>query len=92
MRLIEIIQNLASFDVENTIYAVEPWTKDSESLVLAERPGGGVPPEAAELGMKYLVELAIAREILKDWSNSRSIAPTAFESCQRIIKYAKDDA
>ena len=33
MRLIEVVGALDSFDSENTIYASEPWTADSDALV-----------------------------------------------------------
>lgn len=92
VRLIDVIQHLKTFDIEDTIYAAEPWTKDSESLVFPEPPSGGVPPEAAALGMKCFLELAIAQKVLENWSSSRSTAPTALERCERVIKYAKDDA
>src|SRR4051794_12266390 len=65
VRLIRLIERLAELDDEDTIYAREPWTKDSDAMVAPDDPKAhyGIPPEAADAGMQYFLEVHIAREI-----------------------------
>ena len=92
MTLIEAIRDLASLDEEHTIYAAKPWTPDSE-VVLAEEPeSGGLPEEAKRRGVKYFLEVFIAREVLDGWLENLKTQPSLEEKCKRIIEYAINDA
>src|SRR5258708_34639099 len=56
VKLIKLVERLAELDGEDTIYACEPWTEDSDAMVAREDPESvqfGIPLEAAEAGMKY---------------------------------------
>lgn len=92
MTLIEAIRDLESLDGDNTIYAAEPWTRNSSAIVAPEPVIGGLPPEVIKLGMKYFLEVFIARDFLEDWKSSLGIEPTLEQQCERLIKYATTDA
>jgi hypothetical protein len=94
VRLIRLIERLAELDDEDTIYAREPWTKDSDAMVAPDDPKAhyGIPPEAADAGMQYFLEVHIAREIVEDWIAFLGVKPVSTEICQRVIEYAINDA
>ena len=92
MRLVDVIDKLAEFDSEDTIYALEPWTAESEAVVAREPAQGGLPPDALEAGMKYFLEISIAKDFAEDWRNSSDGHPNAWSVCQRVIEYAINDA
>ena len=55
--LLEIVQNLHSYDIESTIYASLPCSKDSLALVLKESESGETPIEAKSADLKYFIEV-----------------------------------
>jgi hypothetical protein len=61
-------------------------------MVAREPDEGGVPIEAAKAGMKYFLEIIIAKEILDDWIASLEEVPSASSICHRVIEYAINDA
>ena len=91
-RLGDVAEKLAEFDSEYTIYAVEPWTEQSEAIVAREPDGGDLPPELSDAGMKYFLEVSIAKEFIEDWLASLKEQPTRSSICQRLIDYAINDA
>ena len=95
VKLIELVERLAELDDEDTIYASEPWTEDSDAMVGLEdqdRKPFGIPIEAAEAGMAYFIEAFIAREFVEAWIASLDEKPTLAAICQRLIQYAINDA
>jgi len=92
MRLIEAIRDLDSLDEESTIYAAEPWNENSEAIVAREPEAGGLPSEAERLGLKYFLEVFIAREVIEGWMSNLDAQPTLQQKCARLIKYAITDA
>lgn len=92
MKLIEAVRDLESFDEENTIYAAKPWTESSVALIAKEPASGGLPEDVRKIGLKYFLEVFIAREFLEDWLNNLQKIPTLQEKCARLIHYANDDA
>lgn len=92
MRLIDVIRELDFFDEHGTIYASKPWADTSQAIVATEPDEGGVPAEVAKLGLKYFLEVSIARECLEGWIANIDQKPTVKEKCARIIKYATTDA
>jgi hypothetical protein len=92
MRLSDAVLGLESFDQEDTIYASEPWTADSEAIIAREPTIGGVPPYAEERGLKYFLEVAIARDFLDAWNAKLEKPPNLLERCRRLIDYARNDA
>ncbi len=91
-RLGDLLDRLASLDEDATIYAAEPWNDESTALVAIEPPTGDLPEEAARRGLKYFLEVHVAREVLSGWEASLSEPPTARERRARLIRYAMDDA
>ena len=98
IRLADIIARLSEFDEdeeeENTIYAREPWTADSDATVVREREedDGEPPPDVTEAGLAYFLEIDIAREFVEGWIASLSDEPNASAICERVIQYAINDA
>ncbi len=92
MRLGDVLDRLPEFDIEDTVYASEPWTEDSDAIVAREPDQGGVPPEASDVGMKYFLEISIAREFREDWLASLEERPSLSATRRRLIDYAINDA
>jgi hypothetical protein len=92
MTLNSVIADLGALDEAATIYAAEPWTGDSTALVAQEPSAGGLPPEAEGAGLKYFIEVAIARDFLEGWIASLNHMPSPQEMCDRLIRYAVTDA
>lgn len=92
MRLGDVIDGLPEFDSEDTIYASEPWTEQSEAMLAREPDTGGLPPEVSDAGMKYFLEVSIAQDFVEDWVASLKQQPTPSAICQRLIDYAINDA
>jgi hypothetical protein len=96
IKLLEVVERLAELDDEDTIYACEPWTEDSDAMVAPEDPESsapfGIPLEAADAGMNYFLEVLIAREVVEDWVASLGEKPNSTAICRRLITYAIDDA
>ena len=63
MRLGDVIDNLPEFDSEETIYAWEPWTAESETIVAREPAHVGLPQEVLLARMKYFLEISIAKDL-----------------------------
>lgn len=92
MRLGDMLDRLSEFDSEDTVYASEPWTEDSDAMVAREPDQGGAPPEASGAGMKYFLEVNIAQEFKEYWLASLEEEPTLSVTRQRLIDYAVNDA
>jgi hypothetical protein len=74
-----------------TIFAVRPWSPRSESVIISEEAEDGVAPSRPEFA--YLVEVAIAREVLDVWSAWRNgRLPTADEAVDAVLHYAINDS
>ncbi len=92
MTLIETIRDLDAVDIGSTIYAAEPWTEQSTAIVAPEPQSGEPPERARQLGLKYFLEVAIARTFLEGWISNLGAEPTLTERCARLIQYAVTDA
>ena len=92
MKLIEAVEQLENLDQESTIYASEPWGAESRALVAPEPDEGGLPPDAETLGLRYFLEVFIARDFIQDWTASLDYEPKLEAKCARLIEYAIKDA
>lgn len=92
MQLSEVVRRLASWDQESTIYLAEPWTSESAAIIVTEPVSGEVPEPAAQEGLKYFLEVFLAREFLEGWESTLGRTPTDEERCERLIRYAIEDA
>jgi hypothetical protein len=90
MTLLEAVESLDSLDGKSTIYAEEPWTPASHTIVADEPEGNGLPVTVRQVGLKYFLEVFIARDVLEDWVTDSE--PTLQDKCARLIQYAKNDA
>ena len=91
-KLLEIVDDLAAYDDELTIYACKPWSCDSVAIVAREPDAGGLPPEAVSCGAEYFIEIFVAKEFLEGWVSNESAPPTVNAQCDRLIHYAEFDA
>ncbi|MEI6786201.1 MAG: hypothetical protein WCQ21_35415 [Verrucomicrobiota bacterium] len=92
MKLIEIIRNLDTIDTGQTIYAAEPWTPSSEAIPVREPEAGNLPAEAQRLGLRYFLEVSVARDFLDGWVSNLGAHSTDEQKCARLIQYAVNDA
>jgi hypothetical protein len=92
LTLAEAIKNLNDLDEGDTIYVMEPWTENSKAIVAPEPASGGLPAEAAGLGLNYFLEVSVAREFLEDWTDTLSAEPSLQAKVRRLTQYAINDA
>jgi len=97
VKLIQLVERLEELDEEECIiFACEPWTEDSDAMVVPipelEAAPDEIPREAAEAGMTYFLEVFIAREVVEGWTASFKEKPSLAATCRRVIEYAINDA
>jgi hypothetical protein len=92
MILLQVINDLASYDNEGIICATKPWTENSQAMIIVDPHARRLPAQAEKLGMDYFLDVFIAREFLEDWIANLDTEPTLQQKCERIIKYAITDA
>jgi hypothetical protein len=64
---------------------------DCDALAALEPADGSTPPEAA--GMTYLLEVRLAKEAIRVWSEWRNgAAPTSEDRVAAVVYYATHDA
>ena len=90
MNLIDVVQQLATLDSEQTIYARLPWSPLSEAKVALE--GSEEEKKIRAEGLSYFLEIFVARDFTDDWRKKQMRAPTVDQSCSRLIEYATNDA
>jgi hypothetical protein len=98
-RLADIIARLSEFDIDDTIYAREPWTEGSDAMVAREpepdeeHEYGGLPaPEATAAGLTYFLEIYLARDLVEQLIASSSDDLSASAIYGGVIHYAINDA
>lgn len=84
MNLYEIIKNIDSYSIEDTIYSEEPWSIYSPSLVINEEANS----ELTNQTKKYFLEVFLVKELLDNLPSKLSLE----QKCNRIIDYAINDA
>ena len=90
--LIDIVTKLGALDPDATIYVADPWTCESLAVVDVEPASGGLPEAASGSDLKYFLEVFVARDFLADWEATLDKQPTDQERCERLIRYAVNDA
>jgi hypothetical protein len=91
-KLAEIVGRLSEFDAEATIFASEPWSDESSAMVARGSSEGGPPAEGKAIGLKYFLEISVAKEFAEDWTATLNNPPSNHSLCERLITYAIDDA
>lgn len=90
VRVATIEELVSTLGEEGTLFAVVPWTPESEAVVFTEDFSGtaGVVP-----GHEYLLECDLALEVVEVWSAQRNgRVPTSREAAEAVIHYAVNDA
>jgi hypothetical protein len=87
MKLQDIYRDLSKLGDDLVIFAVEPWTPDSEAMLLRSEPDGSVEKSNA-LG-KYFLEVLVAREVLETGEERRL---SDQDRLRLLIYYAENDA
>ena len=90
MKLIEAVQKLATLDGDLTIYARDPWALLSDAQLAVE--GSEDEKKIKIEGLRYFLEVFVAREFIEDWKPTQKMLPTDEQSCARLIEYATNDA
>ena len=95
--LIDVVARLQTvprgdrYDPGPAIFVKRPVTQQSDAIVLAEEVIDGTAPSSPEYS--YLLDVAIAKEVLEVWSSWRSgAAPSLAEAADAVIYYAANDS
>jgi hypothetical protein len=95
MKLIDLLDNINQYDDDFVIFVpinLRP-NQDSEvvvsKIINIDEPPGIQTPE----GMKYLLEVEVAKEVIQVWKNWRNgKEPSPFEKYQAVLYYIENDA
>lgn len=93
MNLREIVEQLDTFQEEETIYIAQsdPVHANTEAAVGFEDDYGS--PPACASGMRYLLEVRLAQDVVRVWSEWRdNVLPSAEDKVTAIVYYAEHDA
>lgn len=87
--LVELLGKIDDLDRDEVIYAVRPWTRQSDAACLAEPDDGS----SASPGLAYLLEVDLVHDVAEVWSSWRGgRRPTTEELADAVIHYAMHDA
>ncbi|PWR22883.1 hypothetical protein [Zavarzinia aquatilis] len=89
MNLREVLRFQRDWSEDETIYAVGPWSADADALLSSEPPGTTDPIIQSGKPYAYFLEGFIARDFLDDLDAPDDVSETV---CERLIRYAIDDA
>lgn len=92
MTLYDIIADIKNIDTSLVIFAKEPWTLNSEAILLLQSDNAVYLEEIRFPGYKYFIEIDIALDFLNDWIELFDKVPSREAQCERIIQYAINDA
>ncbi|MBI1213273.1 MAG: hypothetical protein GC190_17545 [Alphaproteobacteria bacterium] len=84
------VKHLASFSDDMTIYAVPPWTPESEAIVARGGDKVNELPAGVPANAKYFLEVSIAKEVVA--GSAASPKRSLEEAVKVIIGYALNDA
>ena len=90
MTLLDIIERIDQLNDEDVVFVRPEWSPESEAALFELTGDLEVPAEPKQLGLKYFLEVAVAREVLDGFA-SRPDATTR-EKAERLIHYATYDA
>ena len=94
MDLIELLKSAPLWtDDDGTIYAAKPWECSADAIIVSPAPDTIEDIERLGKTYSYFLESFIARDFLEDYAASaEGKEASEREKCQRVIKYAVDDA
>ena len=88
-----LLDSLDDLEDNLTVYASShgEWQAESLAVAATEPDDGSIPPEAS--GMTYLLEVPLAKEAIRVWSEWRGGAtPTTADRVEAVVHFAKHDA
>ncbi|OTG80535.1 hypothetical protein B9T33_08890 [Acinetobacter sp. ANC 5054] len=85
MNLFQILLNLDDFPNHYTIYAMEPWTLESEAQVVLEPSEGLIQLAYNNEIFEYFLEITSAKALLLQLGSQNLCTQV---QCQRVIEYA----
>ncbi|MBV2148851.1 hypothetical protein KRZ98_11195 [Sphingobium sp. AS12] len=94
MHLIDLLKNTQQWsDDDGTIYAAKPWGCFADAIVINPAPDATDDIERSGIVYSYFLETFIARDLLEDFAGLAE-GDEAVERvrCERLIRYAIDDA
>ncbi len=93
MNMRQALESLDGFDGEQTIYVRHGGPIDAESEVVVDYYSDDGEPPASAAGMDYLLEVSLARDALRVWSEWREgRSPSMEEQIDAVVYYAENDA
>jgi hypothetical protein len=90
MTLIDAVRQIGALDGDLAIYAQHPWNPNSDARLAIE--GSEEEAKAKAAGLRYFIEVFIARDFLEDWRASIKKPVSDVECCERLVEYATNDA
>jgi hypothetical protein len=89
MRLMEIVKQLDTLDLDAIICVQRPWSPVAECIITLPAADFGIPAEVKEAGFMYFLEVHVAHDVLRIFGDN---APTEDERIRILIYYAENDA
>jgi hypothetical protein len=90
MTLIELLALRSQWTDDATIYVARPWSCEADAKLITPSPDTTDPLINMGTQYDYFLETSIARDFIDDLVAAS--APSAREICERLIRYAIDDA
>jgi hypothetical protein len=87
--LAELIRRIDELDDDATLFAARPWSAGSDAASAVEDHESR---EAVEAGRSYLLEVSMAKEVVRTWGAWHGgRAPSTTEAVRAVIYYAEHD-
>jgi hypothetical protein len=92
-RLVDLVDDLDKLDDALVICTTNADHCTPESPAFLREPGDFLPGDKGRILHEYLLEVSLAKDVIRAWSFARANRkPTEREKCDAIIYYAKYDA
>ncbi len=93
MRLIDAVREAPEWSDDLIIYVLAPWSPDAETVFVVAEGNTTEPVTFHGRDYDYFLETFIARDFIEEYSaTTEGAAVSELERCERLIKYARDDA
>lgn len=94
MRLVELLEQVDGWADDNTtIYVAKPWSCDAQAILISPAPDGTEAVTRDGQMHDYFMETFLARDFLEDFDASQEGgSATRKQRCERLVRYAVDDA
>jgi hypothetical protein len=93
VRLVELVRDAATWKDDLIIYVQAPWTPDADAVFVVAEGNEAEPVTFHAKQYDYFLETFIARDFIEDYAKSaEGVSATEQERCERLIRYAQDDA